>query len=282
MKKKYKIVIFLIIFVFVVFAMVYAFFKVRHIYSTTEIIPETPEKIKILSFNINHGEDNSGSYGLKEIIEIIKDQDADIVTLNDVDNMSVRTYREDQARKIAGNLGMNFTYGNINEVEGGWNGNAILSKYPLTFSGNRFYRRTDGKIKQAYLHGIYNLGGLKLHVITTELSEIDTLAEGQNQELLDRMIDAMSKYATNDPMIVTGSLNLGSSHSSIKGIDNYFVNATKKVSNHLTYPAQNPVTQRDYVFFRKNIKSLSVKVINDNNTRNASDHLPILTEFLLR
>jgi endonuclease/exonuclease/phosphatase family metal-dependent hydrolase len=282
LKKKFRIAIFLLILIAVVFVSVYAYFKIKEMKNQTVEVAVTPEKLKVMSFNINHGEGSDGGYGLKEIIQIIRSENPDIVTLNDVDKLAVRTYREDQARKIAGNLGMNFTYGETSEIEGGWNGNAILSKYPLIYSGNRFFSAGAKENPKAYLHTTYALGDLKVHIITTEFSEGEETAVKQKQEMLDRVLNDMTKFIVNDPIILTGTFNMNHNHSAIKDLDNYFINTTRKNSNKLTYPARNPVRQGDYIFYRKNIKLLSAEIVDNNNTRNSSDHLPLWAEFLLR
>ncbi len=279
-KKIQKMLLLFFCFV-IILTSVFIYFKIiNNGEHTVQIIP-TPEKIKVLSFNINHGEDQSDGYGLKKIIEIIKNENPDFVTLNDVDKKAIRTYREDQARKIAGNLGMYFTFGNINKLNGGWNGNAILSKYPLIYSENRFYKDAIEDEKQTLLYGAFQAGNLKIHIFTTVLSENEDIAENQNQEIINQVIDHVAKHAVNDPVILTGSFNMDYNHSSIKEMNTYFLNSTKKISenNKLTYPAIEPNQQFDYIFYRKNVKLLSGKVINNNFTRNSSDHLPVVAEF---
>lgn len=277
--------IFLIIIVLVIISIISFIFY--HQYSnkesaSTTVVP-TPEKIKIMTFNINHGEDSRGSYGLKEIIEIIRRESPDFVTINDIDSKAVRTYREDQARKIAGNLGMYFTFGKTTALEGGWNGNAILSKYPLKYAENRFYKNRHEPENQALLYGVFAAGEQEIHIFTTELAEDKETAEKQSHEIVDRIMDVMSKGAVNSPVLLAGSLNLEADHVSIKGMRNYLLNATgnAKGAERYSYPGSDPKTQRDYIFYRKNLNLFNWEMIRDNNTRNASDHLPLTATFTL-
>lgn len=284
MNNKQKIFLTLVIFIIIVLAFAGSYFFLINRGSQPAPVIPTPDKIKILSYNINHGEGPAGGYGLKEIIEIIKRENPDFVTLNDVDNKAVRTYREDQARKIAGNLGMFFTFGKTTALEGGWNGNAILSRYPLIFAENRFYKDDTGDENQAFLHGVFRAGEKEIHIYTTELAGDAEIAEKQNQELIDHIVDEMAQNAVNDPLFLTGSFNLNYDHVGIKGMKNYFENTTVKSSftDKLTWPAHSPKYQYDYIFSRKNASLGGVKIIRDNNTQNTSDHLPLIAEFELK
>ena len=247
------------------------------------VITPTPEKIKILSYNINHGEDTNQSYGFNEIIKIIKKENPDFVCLNDVEQECVRTYRENQVQKIAESLGMEYTFGEVVEIDGGWNGNAILSKYPLIFSGNRLLKKQGQSGIQAYLQTTYRVGDLKLHIYTSELSKDESIAEKQIEEITEKILDNMSKLAINDPIILTGTFNLLPNHNGIKEIEKYFLNSYDKIKgNKNTYPSNSPIHQYDYIFHRKNIRLESASVINNSTTRNCSRHLPVVTIFKLR
>ncbi len=244
---------------------------------------QTPKRVKLLHFNINHGENEAGTYDLKQIIEIIKTQDPDFVTLADIDDKAVRTYRESQARKIAGNLSMIFTFGKTNKVEGGWTGNAILSKYPLIHAENQFLKTKNTK-NQALLYAVFEAGEKNIHLFSTELSKISETAEKQTQEVVDKIVETMTQNAVNAPLFFTGSLNLPQNHLSIKGLKNYLGNATSDLahSRRKTYPASDPEHQYDYIFFRKNSTLAKKEIINTQQTRRASDHLPVLAEFILK
>ena len=284
MSNKGKIFLTIIILSITAILIVFLYSHSQNVKNTKFQVVTTPTSIKVMSYNINHGEDIDGGYGLKEIIELIKIEKPDFVLLNDVDNIAIRTYREDQARKIAGNLGMNFTYGKTMEVEEGWNGNAILSKYPIKYSENRFFKNTEDGKAQAMLYTVFLAGKKNIHLITTELSKDPKVSELQNQEVVDKIVDVMTKRAVNDPIILTGSFNMNFNHISIKGMNNYLGNVTSNdnQSNKLTFPANNPQYQHDYIFYRKNISLVGKKIWKDNNTKNASDHLPIIAEFDLR
>ncbi|MBN2281262.1 MAG: endonuclease/exonuclease/phosphatase family protein [Candidatus Marinimicrobia bacterium] len=259
------------------------FFFISGKKSKIDLLP-TPKTIKVMLYNINHGEDIDGGYSLKEIIELIKLEKPDFVLLNDVDNTSIRTYREDQARKIAGNLGMHFTYGKNQEVEEGWNGNAILSRFPLKYAENRLFKATANPKPEAMLYAVFEAGNKTVHLMTTELSKNEKIAEQQNQEVVDKVVDIMAKFAINDPFIIGGSFNMNYNHLSIKDMNNYLGNVTLNDSpaDRLTYPANSPQYQFDYIFYRKNINLIGKRVWKDNYTKNASDHLPVIAEFELK
>lgn len=98
--------------------------------------------IRVLTWNIQHGENLQGTYNLQGIIDIIRKSGADIVALQDVDRSSSRTRNHFQADLLAQALGMNYVYGEAMEFTSGfwrtkgYNGNAILSKFPISENTN--------------------------------------------------------------------------------------------------------------------------------------------------
>ena len=134
------------------------------------------------------------------------------------------------------------------------------------------------------LYSVFKAGEKNIHIVTTELSNDPNISELQNQEVVDKIVEIITKFAVNDPVILSGSFNMNYDHISIKGMNNYLGNVTSSdnKSYKLTFPANNPQFQHDYIFYRKNIGLIGKKVWNDNNTKNASDHLPIIAEFDLR
>ncbi len=86
--------------------------------------------IRVLSYNIRHGEGMDGQVDLARIAAVIRSARPDLVSLQEVDVGTERTNRIDQVATLARLTGMAPIFvGNIT-YQGGDYGNAILSAYP--------------------------------------------------------------------------------------------------------------------------------------------------------
>ena len=110
--------------------------------------PGEPERIRIVTYNIAHGRGQAQSnwqggsqrereQRLKEISELLRDIDADIVVLNEVDFDSSWSYHVNQARYLAEHAGYPYwvEQRNLDFRVAIWTwrfGNAILSRYALS------------------------------------------------------------------------------------------------------------------------------------------------------
>ena len=91
--------------------------------------------IKIMTYNIQHGHvhlSNPGRIDLTVMADVIRDEDADIIGLNEVRGRGVHPEYTAQTEFMAGYLGYHGWFGRSFYV-GGWNpyGNAVLSRWPI-------------------------------------------------------------------------------------------------------------------------------------------------------
>lgn len=87
--------------------------------------------LRVMSFNIRHGEGMDGKINLAKIASIIQEGNPDLVALQGVDRGTRRTKKADQARLLAAQLKMNYVFAKTQNEDGGETGNAILSRFPI-------------------------------------------------------------------------------------------------------------------------------------------------------
>lgn len=114
---------------------------------------DNPKQLKVLSYNLRFGELAS----LEELADFIKEQDPDVVALQEVDS---RTFREraplqndkDFATELGYLTGMFAAYGKTIPYKKGYYGIAILSKYPMAKIERKYLPKTEnGKEQRAVL-----------------------------------------------------------------------------------------------------------------------------------
>ncbi len=239
-----------------------------------------PTEFLVMTYNINHGVGTDGLYGLHRITEVIREQAPQIVCLNGVDYDALRTYQDNQARKIAAELGMEFTYARNFELQGGWHGNAILTKMPIDFSENKlFTAKNQDQTQQGVLHIIVTLNRKQVHLYTTQLNADSLVAVDEAKELLKIVLD----WGVNQPVIITGDLNLSDSHQGLHEMSYYFLDLTAQIEGKAyTYPAVKPSKRVDYIFMNDHLVPLSIAIVDNEKTQLASNHLPVIARFRLK
>jgi len=87
--------------------------------------------LRLLTYNIHHAEGLDGKVDYDRIARIIRETNADIIALQEIDVQTQRTDRVDQASKIATKLGMHHVFGKAIHFQGGQYGLAVLSRWPV-------------------------------------------------------------------------------------------------------------------------------------------------------
>ena len=236
--------------------------------SATLFAQDIPVRLKVLCYNLRFGELAS----MEEFANFIKEQNPDIVALQEVD---CRTYRDrapkqhgiDFSTELGFRTGMLPVYGKTIPHAGGYYGIAILSKYPLA-SVERIYlpKTENGKEQRAvlvadveYAEGKY-FSFASTHLDYTNTEERQVQVKKLNEILLKRPY----------PVIVAGDFNARPNSLEIsEGMSVWKVLCPQEP----TAPASGPRHKIDYIFCypENKWKSIDADVIQSQ----LSDHLPI-------
>ncbi|MFM7131210.1 MAG: endonuclease/exonuclease/phosphatase family protein, partial [bacterium] len=229
------------------------------------------KKIRVLSYNIYHGEGMDGKFNYERTAAIIKAADPDFVALQEVDKKTMRASGVDQPAELARLTGMHGIFGKQIDYSGGDYGQAILSKYPVKDSNIHWLPGIPERERRIAFEVTVERAGREMKFVTTHLHhQNNTFREQQAAEL--NRIYADSKV----PVILAGDLNAMPESQPIAIFKKAWGFGNTDTSL-LTYPADKPVRQIDYVLFRPmGLYRVTQQKVLDEPV--ASDHRPVLVE----
>ncbi|MEH6658439.1 endonuclease/exonuclease/phosphatase family protein [Leeuwenhoekiella marinoflava] len=234
-------------------------------------------ELKVLSYNIHHANPPiySDSIDVSAIIQVIKNSDADLVALQEVDSNTERSGLGNQAQQIGDALGMQVFFGKAIDFQNGAYGVAILSRFPIVES--KVYKlpskpETQGEPRVLAMSLIQLPDAHSIWFASTHLDsqKEDTNRLLQIQELLNIMKDK------NLPVLVAGDFNAVAKSPIIESLDSIFTRTC--TSCPPTIPVQNPNKAIDFIAFKpESFFKVKNHVVIDE--KYASDHLPVLATF---
>jgi len=238
-----------------------------------------PTRIKVMTFVVDYGVGTDGIYSLARLAKIIRQESPQLVFLSGVDYKTKRGFNDEQARQLAADLGMEFTYARNNQVGEGWTGNAILSRYPIYFSENKVYQANFRNNRQSLLHVIVQLDDWDLNFFGTALSEDSLTASNQIAEVLEYLKD----WSREQPMILVGNFNLQPGAKRMHEMAFYYLDlAAYATESVLTYPSDAPNKRIDYIFCNKFLEPITIYAVKNELTLNAAMHLPLVAHFKIK
>lgn len=109
---------------------------------STEPAGPAADTLRVLAYNIHHGEGRDGVLDLDRIAAVVRRLDPDLVALQEVDRGVERTGRVDQAAALGELTGLEPFFGAFMPYQGGEYGMAVLSRWPVVERRN--HRLPDG------------------------------------------------------------------------------------------------------------------------------------------
>ena len=240
------------------------------IFDISAQIPDSVHSLRILTFNVYHGETMKGDFDLDLIARVINNCDPDLVALQEIDVHTRRSKQMDIATELALRTKMISYFGQSMAFDGGFYGVAILSKRPAIKIQNHPLPYSDGREPRTALEAHFVvLSGDTIRFISTHLDHIDKDTDRIKQtKELDRI------FSNDDlPTILAGDLNaIPDSRTMHLLLENWQRSFNEDIP---TAPTKDPRYKIDYILYRPSDswQVIGTKVIDE---RVASDHYPVL------
>lgn len=245
------------------------------LFAAALLAPASPasaqDSLRVLSYNIHHGEGTDGALDLERVARVIRAERPDVVLLQEVDSVTARTGRVDQAARLAELTGLSYTaFGRFMAYDGGAYGMAVLSAHP--FEEVEVVRLPDGAEPRASVVARLQPGEgwplmtfANVHLYRTRAERLE-----QARALLDHLNEEEG------PAVLGGDFNSqpGGTVMRLVGAKGWKLPA-KPGGAHRTWPSVQPETEIDFVLYRP-AEAFEVSVHRVIDEPLASDHRPVL------
>lgn len=229
-----------------------------------------PRQLRVLSYNIHHGEGVDGKLDLPRIAEVIKSVQPDLVALQEVDRGTQRTNRVDQPAELARLTGLNVAFGGNIIHQGGDYGNAVLSRLPIRRYKNHLLPSLDGGEQRGVLEVEVEMpdGGGMLLLAT----HFDHRRDDRERLASAQAINDLLAERTNGPAVLAGDLNDVPDSQTLRRLEACWSRVNEQPLP--TIPVDQPTRQIDFILFRpaERWKTIEVRVLDEAV---ASDHRAI-------
>lgn len=241
--------------------------------------PSESKTFRVMTYNIHHGEGLDGKVDLLRIAQLIKEEGADIVALQEVDKGVERTQRRDLPAELAALTGMTCVFSNNYHYQGGEYGNAVLTRFPVLRGTNRHYKMLRPGEQRGILQLVLKVHGREVLFMNTH---IDYRADDSERWSNVGEIEELLKQYAGVPMIMCGDFNDTPESRVCRRIGESFNDTWTLVGqgDGFTIPVKQPRKRIDYIWLSKDkiIEPLKAWVPYSE----ASDHLPVVGEFRFR
>ncbi|MGQ9497227.1 MAG: endonuclease/exonuclease/phosphatase family protein [Desulfotomaculales bacterium] len=223
-------------------------------------------QLRVLTYNIRHGEGLDGRVALGRIAAVLAACDADLVALQEVDAFLPRSRFRHQARALARLLGMSCAFGPTFRLAVlSFFGNAILSRSPIVAIHR--YRLPGRGEPRGLLRVTVDGGAEQVSFLATHLG----LSAEARRAQVGRIKDVLLEITV--PFILAGDFNCQPDAEELNPLLSIVRDAAAGFAKpEPTYPAGEPWARIDYIFVSRHWAVREVRVIASK----ASDHLPVL------
>jgi endonuclease/exonuclease/phosphatase family metal-dependent hydrolase len=237
--------------------------------------------LRVLVYNIHAGKDAAGVDNLARVAALVRETDADLVLLQEVDRGTQRSGQVDQIEVLTRATGYHGVFGKTLDYQGGEYGIALLSRWPIRedtlihLPVQPAQQRAGGSYEpRGMLHAVIAAPTGEIHALNTHLDASGT-DEYRLQEATSVAAKAEALRATGRLVLVGGDLNATPASAPIRILtaepwqDAW---AQCGTGTGMTFPASGPIKRIDYLLLPSPFRCSSATVLESD----ASDHRPVL------
>ena len=234
----------------------------------------TPVIVRVLTYNIHHGEGRDGKFDLARQAEVMKAARPDIIALQEVDQGTERAGGVRQLDELARMMGMHAEFGRTMDLPGGSYGLGILSRWTMLSPNTQPLPGAEGHEPRSALTVLIRAGrdGPLLQFTSTHF---DNSREGSDRMEQATHVDRILAGG-NTPSILAGDFNARWDTDIMQVLAPNWMNPSGGDPLPAPGPNGRPRGRGDFVLYRPegSWKVVENTILEDNV---ASDHRPVLT-----
>lgn len=223
----------------------------------------------MFSWNIHRAVGMDGKLDPARTAAIIREQNADVVVLQEVDQGTMRSAKRFLATELADRLGMRFFFGKAIDFQGGEYGQAILSAHPLRET--RVVRLSEqGEARIAVLAEVW-VGG---EWVTVGGVHLDAASAPRRADEAKVLLAALSKKP--GKIYLAGDWNEGPRDAVGRMWEGAGWVYQKKSGERFSFPQEKPVLEIDFFWTKGVTQALDCRVVA---VHGASDHRGVVARW---
>ncbi|HEY2679921.1 MAG TPA: endonuclease/exonuclease/phosphatase family protein [Candidatus Udaeobacter sp.] len=247
--------------------------------------PTSRASLRVATYNVHGCVGMDRQRSETRIAQVIAEMSVDVVALQELDLGRRRSAGADQTKVIAEQLGWHSHFHPAMRRDDEHYGNAILSRHQLTFpqavelpgSPPFFCRENRAAIE---VNVETDLG--RVHIINTHLGL------GWRERFVQAQLFTSAEWraaiAGDTPVILLGDFNSLRGSRPYRTLNRHLrdVREVIRASRPIrTFPTRFPLLAVDHIFVNEAVQPVSVTVHRSPLARIASDHFPLMAEFVL-
>jgi endonuclease/exonuclease/phosphatase family metal-dependent hydrolase len=242
-----------------------------------------PQTFRVMTFNIQHGRGLDNVVDLERTASVILQERADVAGLQEVDRGVRRTDRRDLPAELEQLTGMSVFFAKNHPHQGGEYGNAFLTRFPFRDAGNLHLPMVGTTEQRGVQQMVVSVHGVDVLFLNTHIANA-RVGEPERQASVAEFerILAENQVGPALPVIFLGDFNAVPGTSVYKRMAALLADTWVQAGegDGATVPVREPQRRIDYIWVSRDAPFKAVRAWVPRTE--ASDHLPIVVEFVMQ
>lgn len=242
-------------------------------------------RLRVMTYNIHSCICMDGKINPDRAVRVIRHLSPDLVALQEVDAYKARTEYIHQAAYMAEQLDMDFHYFPVMMQGREQYGIAVMSRFPIAYTQTGWFPDppVNGKReRRGAIRAEVEIGSARVHFFNTHLDL--GFKERQKQARCLTENGWMGAVPEEEPVILCGDLNASPRSPVYQRLVRHLADVQNGAGGRVHPPSffsRNPFIRLDHIFVSSHFKPRRIEVPRNQDTRLASDHLPVFADLKL-